>query len=572
MIIDQAPRFMRTGWFHRLSSPLSNRSAFLFGVGVVLLYFVFASVRLCSQGLYYDELHQAPAAFAYKGVSPEFITYLHAGRVPLLNMTYSGAIKSNLYGLYLLLFHASFSVLSWRWCGLVFVGIGFGGFCCLARRGLSGLGMLVFAALCLTDGTLLLETRHDWGPVALALMLRLFFLGVWIRGQTAEAPSQRNSFLLAMIVGISLFEKLSNVVLILPLVLLLGMRMRQCGRSHLLAGLAGGIVGALPLIGINLITFARHHVLISFAGAYGDISSKGGMPNVTTGASQSFPAGPLQFFSNYFATGSGTFVKAFILGGRPITLATYAEIVLMLAILLPLALLLVARRGRENRPVTMAALLLLCYLAVMVGLKLLPRSTYMHHWVIGTPFQYAAIALGIVGLQHERIAGKTRPLKIWFCSALCVLLCMRMARLVSLEKALLQGSASVAWDHSHTEIGEFARAHAPDSFFVASDWGVTTSIYCLADGQPHLVYEPYWSYHGLPDLQRIVDSNSRKCVFYLVRLDPCSNIHPEETERIEHDVCLLRNWKEVAVEPELAHLRGIHVRKFVQSALASNPL
>src|SRR5512147_217273 len=58
--------------------------------GFVLL----SSPRLEAQGLYYDELHQAPAAFLWLGRAPYLFTPVRWGKLPLLTMPYSGAAKS----------------------------------------------------------------------------------------------------------------------------------------------------------------------------------------------------------------------------------------------------------------------------------------------------------------------------------------------------------------------------------------------------------------------------------------------------------------------------------------------
>ena len=67
----------------------------------VLLFASAASIRLTSQGLQYDELHQAPGAFAYIGKTPNPLVSLAIGGIPVMNMNYSAAIKTGLYGLYI---------------------------------------------------------------------------------------------------------------------------------------------------------------------------------------------------------------------------------------------------------------------------------------------------------------------------------------------------------------------------------------------------------------------------------------------------------------------------------------
>ena len=77
-----------------------------------------ASIRLEGQGLHYDELHQAPAAFAWVGKEAPFFNLVQVWGIPLLNMTYSGALKSTLLGWWLRLSGAPFGVVSWRMAGI----------------------------------------------------------------------------------------------------------------------------------------------------------------------------------------------------------------------------------------------------------------------------------------------------------------------------------------------------------------------------------------------------------------------------------------------------------------------
>jgi hypothetical protein len=68
----------------------------------------------------------------------------------------------------------------------------------------------------------------------------------------------------------------------------------------------------------------------------------------------------------------------------------FATMLLLLAIALFTAL-----RLRSSREMTLAWQLLCCYVAAASGVYLLPNVTFVHHWIISTPFHYAATALAI---------------------------------------------------------------------------------------------------------------------------------------------------------------------------------
>jgi hypothetical protein len=135
--------------------------AWCIGVVAALAFLALSTVRLDWQGMYYDEVHQAPASFFYIGEHPALFVYPVLG-IPVLNMGYSGAIKSAVYGAYLRLSGAHFTVFSWRLLGILFVSVGLLLFYRFAAVRLPVASSLVFLALFLTDTSAILMTRHDW--------------------------------------------------------------------------------------------------------------------------------------------------------------------------------------------------------------------------------------------------------------------------------------------------------------------------------------------------------------------------------------------------------------------------
>ncbi len=214
-------------------------------------------------------------------------------------MPYSGAVKTNLYGAWLRLTGARFTLASWRLSGLLLIAAGIVLFCVLAGPALPPWAMAVFLALLLTDGTVLLAGRFDWGPVALSLSIRLALLGLWIGSEAGEGPSVRSSVGLGGLVGFAAFEKLSALVLVPPLAAMVLGSPRRRERRHLLAVVAGFAAGALPLAAVHLGALAVH----------GQPISLGGGPGV-----ERSPAGFLAFVGDYLALGQGAGVRSFVLG------------------------------------------------------------------------------------------------------------------------------------------------------------------------------------------------------------------------------------------------------------------
>ncbi|HYO15174.1 MAG TPA: hypothetical protein VE685_18415 [Thermoanaerobaculia bacterium] len=531
-------------------SSSSRATALALGLAAAALFVLLASVRIEAQGPQYDELHQAVGAFTWLGAPPSPVFCMDAfDRVCVLNMPYSAAIKTNLYGAWLRFVQPRFTLANWRLFGLLTIALGIVLFCAFGGPALPPWAMAVFLALLLTDGAVLLAGRFDWGPVALSLAIRLALLGLWIGSEAGEAPTLRSSFGLGALVGFALFEKLSAVVLVPPLAaMVLGSPGRR-ERRHLLAAAAGLATGTLPLAAVHL------GVLLF----RGQPVSLGGGPEVDRS-----PAGFLAYVGDYLRLGQGGFFRSFILGLERLPWAELLEGAVAAAVC---AVVAAAAVGQETSPSTRRAwVALVGYGAVCLGLYLLPRPTWAHHWLLGTPFQYTAVALALPALRRGE--GRRPALGLALVALTALLLAIRLPGLVETERALGTGRASSAWDPSLAEIGRFAAERPAGAVFVASDWGVATQILAFSGGLPGLVYEPFWRYDGPAQLRRIQEESGARILYlYLVRLRNPRRVVPGATERIERDLEADPRWREVPAEPEAAGLREVLVRKFVPSGL-----
>jgi hypothetical protein len=527
-----------------LTVTVRSRSALIIAIAAALLFGVVSSVRLTGQGLYYDELHQATAAFAYVGIPPQMFSALAVETIPVMNMPYSGAMKTAVYGLYLRYLRTHFSVISWRLLGILFVSAGILVFGFVACRRLPLMWSVAFLFLCLTDTTAVLATRHDWGPAALSLSLRLLFMAVWIHGATQDRAPARNFFLLGCLVGLAVFEKLIALVLLAPLILIVVCSVNRRSLRHYLACMAGVAVGAVPLILANLYSWVSSGNLISFSSRLN--------PYVIS------LRGFLNYLPQYIALGSGKALKWFILG---VSADDRMEMIIV-ALLLLFAAIGSARFCRQSRFWRMSGTMLICYGAVGAVLYLLP--SWIHHWLVGTPLQYAAIAFALVGLQDLDTAGALRwqLFRTVFLAAMALLVVSRLVSIVSLEKSFLNGDASMSWDPSLTEIGYFASKESGQAVFIAADWGIGAQILSLSDGQPDLLSELYSNYRGPEDLKSVVKQSGKRIAYVVVK-KPNSPVNPRNTARIMRDIETSPDWKQLPVEAEVAKLRAVGVEKFL---------
>jgi len=512
---------------------MTMKNAMVIGIVGSVIFCVLCGVNLTGQGLYYDEIHQASAAFTWLGKEPIAFSRAVIGGVPLLNMTYSGALKSHAYGFYLRFIGGGhFSVLSWRCLSLGFVALGIFLFCLIGGPRLGPRGLLLFLALLLSDITVLLTSRHDWGPTALALALRLIFLAVWLHGEKLSRGTSTNVFVLGALVGLSIYEKLSSVVLLAPLYLILLTRPSRSVRAWAIAH-AGLFAGTLPLLMANACTWVGGHGLISLE------------PNPPYP-----PVAWSTFAGNYLSLGQGREAWLWILGRIANPLFSQLEAGLVVGICLLIAWMVI--RDRQFRP---AGLCIASYVLVAILVKVLPGKTYLHHWILGTPFQYLAVALAMSGAGD-----RSRWSHRFMAAAVCVLLLLRLPAVISTEHALARGQAANRFDRSLTQLGEFAGRH-PNDLFIATTWGTAMQMYCLSDGQPDHVFEAFWDAGRVEALKAILKRKDKR-ILYLSELPRAANLSADLTARAVKTVEESAEWREVPVDSELSNLAAVRVQKF----------
>jgi hypothetical protein len=521
----------------------ARRWALGLGVAAAVAFALLASVHLTAQGPQYDELHQAVGAFTWIGAPPPAAFCLDFHGICVLNTTYSAALKTHLYGLFLRLSGNGFDLAEWRWVGILTIAVGLALFAAAAPSALRLRELALFYAFLLTDGSLLLLGRFDWGPVAFAFLLRMAMLALWLRGESGEAPGPASSWALGALTGFAAFEKLSSYLLVLPLAAMMLGSPRRRGRRHLMAALLGVAMGALPLVLVNLGWLAKTGELISLRGLRG-------APGLGASA----------LARELLALGAGGRVRAFMLGQPPTSTVERCELALLLG-LLALAALVAIRWGGEETP-RRAGIALASYFAIGAGLWAMPRATWAHHWILATPFQYLAIVLAARALRWRGQGVGRRIAGVAFGLLLAGWLALRLLSLASLEGALRRDSAAEAWDPSLAALGRFAARQPAGTLFLATDWGVATQIACFGNGRPGLVVEPFWDERGLraPENARAVRDAH---VLYLVRLRRSTGRFPV-TERIERDLPSDPAWRLVPAEPETAAWRAIEIRKLVR--------
>jgi hypothetical membrane protein len=492
-------------------------------LGIAILsagIFVFlAGQRLAAPGLFYDEAHQVPAVFAWQGAAPGHFCQAIIGGVPWLTMTYSGAIKPALFALVLDVTGAPFSVAGWRWFGIALVVAGWLWCVTAVGRRVGPVGEVACAALLLTDVTVLLTTRHDWGPTALALALRCAFLALWLGRQPLSASA---AFGLGVVTGLAIFEKLSSVVLLAPLAIVVFGQPRRC----LASALCGLCVGSLPLAIVNLATWIRGLGLISLS-------------DLTDARAEPWPA----FVRDYLSLGQGEWVRRWVLGLPLPPPWVWGEAVLMAALV---ALGCAQRASRR---------FMLAYLAIGGALLLLPRGTRAHHWIAGTPFQYAAIAILVTA------AGRTRaPARL----LLALLLLLRVPGLGDTVVAIAANRTAPRFDPAPSRVAAFLAAQER-ALVVAATWGIANQIVASAQGRADAVVEPIYADR---EVDAFLDTlaHSQHPVLYVAAVPSVANLFAARTARVLAAIDGDARWREAPVEAEVPQTDLVRVRKFVRIA------
>ncbi len=497
------------------------------------------ATHLDSQGISYDELHQAPAAFSYVGGHPPMFTRAYRG-IPILNMTYSGAIKSTVYGACLRYVSPQFSIVAWRSIGIAFVAAALFLFFAIAGPSLSLQSACVFLCLFLSDTSVLVMTRHDAGPTAIAQALRLVLLALWISMVLGENSNVKLT-LAGFVTGISIWEKLSSVVLLAPFGILLFTISRRRRRAWVPA-MFGLVAGILPLLATNVGSYAAGKGLVSLR----DASPDHALINLRALGEKAF---------HFLSLGQGRIARIRVTGDGSGSFDGM-EALLMGALLVGVCLA-AWRAGGSNRPMALAATMAGAYAAIAAALAILPRETSAHHWIIGTPFQYAAIALALGGRNGDGAFRRLLP------AACACLIAIRLPALVEAERSFASGKSSAAYDPAFKRLARLAGINAADAAFIASDWGSATQIYCGSDGRDDTVYEPFWNANPARTAMEIAEG-TRKNTLFVVTTGMGPSRLAEASKAIREAISRSPGWQSVPVDPEFTNLGPVEVRKFVR--------
>lgn len=522
----------------------------LAGMIAAIVLIAMTTYRLERAGAYYDELHQAPGAFAYIGRPTTLFSFVPIGGVPLLNMPYTGAVKTAIYGLYLRASDRSFSIFSWRLLGILFSAAGLIAFALLAAGRIPVAAAAVFFALVLSDTNLLLQTRHDWGPAALAFLLRMILIGVAVRHLTGSR-SRWTPFLLGIIVGFAIFEKLSSAILMGPLAIILLADPASRSVRAVLRAATGVFVGALPVILVNLHSLVTTSTLLALSSL--DMTPRRSL---------------FSYAANYLALGNGGIERRMIFDVAAYRLTDVLEAAAILGLLLVVGGM-VWKHGRASATSFVAGVMVMCYLAIGAALPLLPHGTGEHHWIIGTPFQYLAIALAAVELWRPSV--RSRGMRALLVASVALLLLARVPAVGSAYSAIRDDKYTLAWHPSLNTAAEFIARQPESAIVMTANWGIGAQVFCFANGRENFLFEMYAAYFrpdGEEALQKVLEPAERQIVIAAALRPATTREFGQENTLLQIRDAIFRDlaeepeWEAIPVDPSVRGLRAVEIRMF----------
>jgi hypothetical protein len=511
-------------------------------------------------GGYYDELHQAVPSFTYLGQKPGLFAALTYHDYPLLNQSYSGAIKTAIWGLWMKSTSLPFDLGTWRLLGIVVVT---GALVFFLRGLVNAFGSqcgFIFALLFITDAAILIEVRYDWGPVAFALAIRLILLRILFSIGLAPHRMRPLFFVYGFLLAISVFEKLSNVVSVIPFFILLTAVAPTKHRLRAIFVFSLGFgFGLIPLGVVNALSFSRSETFISLKSTQTNTVVKS-LPEYA------------HLVRNIITLGSGASPRKQVLGTDAGSHPS-AELLLMSALLV-LIVLAPKRFNPPDRSSSLAFLphiFLLSYIASVLGLLLLPQETKNIHWIICSPLHYVAIALCAERFfSSGSVASASLPWIRRVCGTLLLLLLsFRVTGLIDLEGRFVRGEHHGRWTPDLNEIAVFARAQPPTTLFLSLDWGAGAALACAVQGDMRFGVTPHMTMPREEDFRRLLSARLHVTDIYVV--DTRVPLFADSSERKRRwsslKEALDNQWVETPLSEMLSRLEGLEIMHLQRTPL-----
>ena len=433
-------------------APVRSVVAFRYSIFVTVLAFVLMGLLFLPRlGFEYDEVMFAPLIF-----HPErslFAARISHHLVPLMQMSYIGALKIWLYSPLLRLFRpGAYAV---RLPMLLLAGMTILILAETVRRRASVRAAIFTAVVAATDIGFLLTSTFDWGPVVIQnFLLAVALYYILARRQTVGGVS-----LAAFALGLALWDKAIFLWIFIGLCvsgLIFGFRVirREATFKKVAAMAIAFTVAISPLIVYNV--KRRNQTLGNNAHfTLAELGPKFTFVRIALNG---------QAFHQFFADESAPIER-----NAPVSFLPNPSNWRFLAFSFLLIAGIASARWENRR------LILWLFCAVLLGwfqsAITKGAGVFIHHVVIFYPALFLA-----VGLAAEEIAGRLRGAGTTFLAVTGALLCVAGLNTVAVQfRNLRHFSPTTFWTDADLPLAKYLAAH-PSRHILVADWGIATAI------------------------------------------------------------------------------------------------
>jgi hypothetical protein len=469
-----------------------RKTDYLWIAGAVIIYLFFSLTFLQLPGLQYDEVNFTSAALGQESAGfIEWAPKVFGRRLPLMIMSYIGALKSGLFAPIFALFGTSavtvrFPVVC---VGLVAVLTG----CALFRRIFDRRVALAATLLFAADPTFIFANKLDWGPVSLMLCLEisaLYFLWRWMQ-------EDKSRFLVAagLLFGLGLYNKIIFAwyvaAFFVAMILLYRDRFwRLLHWRNLVTFVPAFLIGCLPLIAYNVSTNMKtFEQRTMFSGPAADrLDYRFNLVRQTLEGSAVYGVVSQEEVANVPAPPSGGFraSRDYLVGKLAAFpwIGTAPTFFFLSGSIILVAVLWIAGRLERKREI----LFLITQLLVIVFFLLVTTDANgPHHVAAMYPFISAIISYAAFAFADW--LGKISAMR-GLLAAACLLPVVSADLVLDaryLNTFRLKGGAG-SWSDAIYSLASFAGEH-PDKNFVFMEWGLSTQLILLSHGR--ISYEEF---------------------------------------------------------------------------------
>lgn len=459
-------------------------------VAAAALFLALAARHIESPGVYYDEAWQAPCAiFLVKDqVNSNYAEawgVTIAGRhLPVMNGEYTGAVKSYIMAVGFYLFGVKVSVMRLTMAFVALIGILYAAY--FAREAFGSLGAICGVWLMATDPTIIMCSRNDWGPIAVAFALRassLYYLARWWK-----SGGKRLYLVVACaLLGLGIFDKTSFLWFVLALVTVGGgvwltSRSRpRVGLADVGLALASGFVTSAPLWDYNRrydwITFR----LVKLPDQQVTLRSLLDLVPERTGVLKAMFAGRA--------------LEGWMFGQEAPASFGISETALLPLTLIAAAILLIAAMAQRRwkligLPLLMAIVILEIYST--------PRQVWVHHWIGVYPFPHLMIgAMCAVVWGAVKSYGLARlAAAVALAAVMAAAIGRNLAVMAGHHRLMRERGGSLSWSEVAPQLADAVKAGYAGRTVQVMDWGAGNQLVLFSEGRLR-VREPVWSLEDL---------------------------------------------------------------------------